>query len=362
MREQLRVGIAGCGAIVQQVHLPLLQRREDVELVAIAENQGAVADAVMRRRPGVRPFASLSDMLAAIELDAVVIALPPALHAAAACEVFRAGLHAYIEKPLATTVEEADAVVQAWRRSGRVGVVGFNCRANPLLVRLRGLLRGGRAGALVYLRTVFATAPRERLHWRSDRALGGGALLDLGVHHIDLVRFLTGSEIAGVRASISSRESEQDTALLELQLENGVGVHAFFSLAAAETDQVEVYGDAARLSVARFTSLDVQVVDNPGRGAGALGRVLRTASGLRHIPRKLAARRAPLREPGYEILLDRFVRAARSGSVPVDAPDVADGFACAATVAAAESSLVTGRVERPSVLTERPELLTRALS
>ena len=353
--------MAGCGAIVQQVHLPLLQRRADVQIVAVADPDSTAVAEVMRKSPGVRPFAGLSDMLAAVELDAVVIALPPALHAAAAREVFSTGLHAYIEKPLATTVEEADAVVQAWRRSGRVGLVGFNCRANPLLVRLRGLLRSGRAGSLVYLRTVFATAARERSQWRQQRSAGGGALLDLGVHHIDLVRFLTRSEIAGARATISSRESEQDTALLELQLENGVGVHAFFSLAAAETDQIEVYGDAARLSVARFTSLDVQVVDNPGRRAGALGRVLQGASALRYVPRMIAARRAPLREPGYEILLDRFVRAARSGGAPVDAPDVADGFACAATVAAAEASLITGRVERPSVLTERPELLTRAL-
>jgi predicted dehydrogenase len=267
MREQLRVGFAGCGGIVQQVHLRLLQVRKDVKLFAVAEPDGAAVAAVLRRFPGVRPYARLSEMLAAVDLDAVVIALPTALHAAAACEVFSAGLHAYIEKPLATTVEEAEAVAQAWRRSGCVGVVGFNCRANPLLVRLRDLMRSGRAGSLVYMRSVFATAPRELSPWRQQRRTGGGALLDLGVHHIDLIRFLTGAEIAGVRATITSRKSEQDTALLELQLENGVGVHAFFSLAAAETDHVEVHGEAARLSVARFTSLDVHVVDNPGRGA-----------------------------------------------------------------------------------------------
>src|SRR6185369_1393335 len=119
MRERLRVGIAGCGAIVQHAHLPLLQRRTDVQLVAVADPEGAAVAAVTRRSPGARPYASLSDMLAAVELDAVVIALPSALHAAAASEVFRAGLHAYIEKPLAITMDEADAVVEAWRRSGR---------------------------------------------------------------------------------------------------------------------------------------------------------------------------------------------------------------------------------------------------
>ena len=361
MRERLRVGFAGCGSIVQQVHLPLLHARKDIELVALAESDAAAVAALTSKVPGVRPYNNLSDMIASGDLDAAIIALPSALHAAAACEVFNAGLHAYIEKPLATTVQEADAVVQAWRRSGRVGVMGFNCRANPLLVRLRDLMRSGRAGSIVYIRTVFAIAPRELSDWRQHRSMGGGALLDLGVHHIDLIRFLTGVEIASVRATISSHKSEHDTALLELQLANGVGVHGFFSLAAAETDDVEVHGDAARLSVARFTSLDVQVVDNPGR-SGMLGRMLRGVSALRHVPRALEARRAPLRDPGYEILLDRFVQAARSGIAPVDAPDIADGFACAAVVSAAESSLATDRFEKPAVMTERSAAALQAVT
>ena len=351
MRDPLRVGIAGCGAIVQQVHLPLLRTRKDVQVVAVAEPQSAAVAAVRRAFPAVRPYAHLSDMLAAGGLDAVVVALPSAQHAAAACEVFDAGLHAYIEKPLATTAKEAAEVVQAWHRSGKVGVVGFNCRANPLLVRLRDLMRGGRAGALVYMRSVFATAPRAQSEWRQQRTTGGGALLDLGVHHIDLIRFITGVEVTGVRATISSRKSEHDTAMLELQLENGVGVHAFFSLAAAETDHIEVHGDAARLSVARFTSLDVQVVDNPGCGSGPVGQVLRGVSALRYVPRAVAARRAPLREPGYETLLNQFVRAARSGKAPADTPDIADGFAAAAVVSAAETSLATNRLEKPAVVT-----------
>jgi predicted dehydrogenase len=348
MREQLRVGLAGCGAIAQQVHLPLLRARQDVQLVAVADHDSTAVRDVTSRFPDVRPYTSLTDMLTAVDLDAVIVALPTAEHAAAACEVFTAGIHAYIEKPLATSLAEAEAVQQTWRRSSSVGMVGFNCRANPLMVRLRDLMRSGRAGAPAYIRTVFATAARELPRWKRHRVSGGGALLDLGAHHIDLVRFLTGAEVAAVRATISSRKSEHDTTMLELQLNNGVGVHAFFSLAGAETDHIEVHGDAARLSVSRFTSLDVQIVDNPGSGQGAAGRVLRNVSALRQLPRAIAARRAPLREPGYAILLDQFVRAARADVAPVNAPCVADGFACAAIVAAAERSMTTGRFETPA--------------
>ena len=359
-REQLRVGVAGCGSIARQVHLPLLQRRRDVKLVAVADSDGeALAEAVRRNR-GAQPYASIEEMLSEAGLDAVVVALPPALHSSAARAVFEAGLHLYLEKPMAATLDDGAAVMRAWRSSGRVGVMGFNCRANPLHLRLRELMRAGRAGTTVYIQTFLASAARSLPEWKRQRASGGGVLLDLGVHHIDLIRFLTGCRITGVRASVTSRTSEQDTALLELQMEGGIGGHTFVSLAAAEGDHVEVHGDLARLAVARYTSLDVHVTDNPGRGFGVVGRVLRRAGAVRYLARAVAARRSPLREPGYAVLLDRFIRAGLTGVAPLDVPDIADGFAATAVVVAAELSLTTGQMETPTAFSEFPQQLLQA--
>lgn len=355
MSDQLRVGLAGCGTIARQVHLPLLQRRSDVKLVAIADSDGdALAQAIHLSR-GAQPYRGTEEMLNGVELDAVIVAVPPALHASAARAVFDAGLHLYLEKPMAPTLEDGVAIMRAWQSSGRVGVMGFNCRANPLHLRLRDLVRAGRAGTVVYLRTFLASAARSLPAWKQQRASGGGVLLDLGVHHIDLIRFLTGREITGVRASVLSRMSEQDTALLELQLEGGIGAHAFFSLAAAEGDHVEVHGDVARLAVERYTALDVRITDNPGRGFGVVGRVLRRAGAVRYLARAVKARRSPLREPGYAVLLDRFIRAGLTGVAPRDVPDIADGFAATAVVVAAELSLATGQMEAPGALSDFPE-------
>ncbi|MGH6693638.1 MAG: Gfo/Idh/MocA family protein, partial [Gammaproteobacteria bacterium] len=189
---------------------------------------------------------------------------------------------------------------------------------------------------------VFATALRDMPDWKRRRATGGGALLDLGSHHIDLMRFLFEREPRSVQASLESRHTEDDTALLELEFDNGPRVHGFYALAAAERDHVEVFGDRARLSVSRFNSLDVDVMDNPGRG-GALGRLARRAGSLRHVPGALRARRAPLREPGYGVALDRFIEGVRTRRLPADAPDLADGFACLAVIDAAERSARDGR-------------------
>ena len=355
MGEPLHIGIAGCGWISRQVHIPLLQRHSDVKLVAIADTDDGALNEAGRLVAGAQRYRHVSDMLASARLDAVVVALPPSLHAEAACAIFDAGLHLYLEKPIATTLDDSAAIVRAWRHSGRVGVMGFNCRANPLFVRLRDLMHAGRAGRITYLRSFFSIAARTLPPWKEARASGGGALLDLGVHHIDLVRFLTGHEITGVRASVSSRVSEHDTALVELQLDDGVGAHLFCSLAAAEGDHVEVHGDHARLSVARYASLDVDVVDNPGRGMGVGGRVLRRFAALQHLPRAVAIRRSPLREPGYAVLLDRFIRACQTPRMSLMAPGMEDGFAALAVVAAAELSLATGQMERPVRMAELTE-------
>lgn len=352
MRDRLEVGVAGCGWIARQVHLPLLRQRSDVRLAALADSDAAALGEAARQVPGARTYAQVTDMLASETLDAVVVALPPALHSPASCAVFEAGAHLYLEKPIATTLDESTAIMRAWHRSGRVGMMGFNCRGNPLYATLRDLMRAGRAGQIVYLRTFFSTAARAHPGWKRERASGGGALLDLGVHHIDLIRFVTGREITAVRATVSSRASEHDTALLECQLEGGISTHSFFSLAAAEGDHVEVHGDQARLSVARYASLDVEVVDNPGRGLGVIGRSLRRVTALRNLPRAVRARRAPLREPGYALLLDRFVRECRSPSAPSYAPSIADGYAAAAVVAAAEHSLTSGQMEVPESFVE----------
>lgn len=359
-REQLRVGVAGCGTIARQVHLPLLQRRRDVNLVAVADSDEDALAAAARYSRDAKVYRSTGEMLSEARLDAVVVAVPPAMHSSAACAAFEAGMHVYLEKPMASSLDDAATMMRAWQRSGRLGIMGFNCRANPLHVRLRELMLAGRAGTIVYLQTFLASAARSLPEWKQQRASGGGALLDLGVHHIDLIRYLTGGEITGVRASVTSRLSDQDTALLELQLEGGIGAHAFFSLAAAEGDHVAVHGDVARLAVARYTSLDVQITDNPGRGFGVVGRALRGVGALRHLGRAVKARRAPLREPGYSFLLDRFVRAGLTGVAPVDVPDLADGFAATAVVAAAELSLASGRMETPAALSAYPEPLLQA--
>lgn len=338
--RRLRVGLIGCGMIARGVHLPILTNLLDVEVVALAEPDPQRRADAAARAPAATAYADYPDLLASPNVDAVVVCLPSALHAQAATAALEAGKHLYLEKPLATNLDEGRRVLAAWRRAGTVGMIGFNYRHNRLYGELRRRLQSGEVGEVVAVRSVFSTTV-PLADWRQTRAGGGGALLDLASHHIDLVRFLFDQEVRQVFATSHSRRGEGDGAMLELLLAGGAPVQSFFSLSAVEEDRVEVYGAHGKLAVDRYLSTSVQRLGPTHQGA----RLDRLADGLRsvrHGDYVLEKLRAPGHEPSYGAALRRFVEAARANRPDRASPDLFDGYQSLAVVAAAEEAVRTG--------------------
>src|SRR5205085_8530794 len=99
-------------------------------------------------------------------LDAVVICAPPHLHAPAATAAFDAGLHVYLEKPIALSVDEGERLVEAWRRARRIGMIGFNFRFHPQVLRIRDRLRDGAIGTPLGVRGIVSILPHELPDWK----------------------------------------------------------------------------------------------------------------------------------------------------------------------------------------------------
>jgi predicted dehydrogenase len=337
----LRVGLAGCGLVASQVHLPILSRRRDVRVVGVADVDPARRAAACRRVPGARAFATYDEMLAGADLDAVMVALPSALHAQATLAALRAGKHVYVEKPLATDLGAAGCVLEAWRQTRLVGMVGFNYRFNPLYESARRKLAAGAIGPPLAVRSVFSTTPAMARHaWKANRATGGGVLLDLGSHHLDLIPFLLGARVCEVYAQTRTGQAEADTATVDLRLDNGVVAQCLFSWSSVEEDRVEVYGPRGKLAVDRGASVEARIT-GPRRRLGRLadlGEALRFATRPGYLVRKV---RSPLAEPSYAVALGRFVTAARTGT-PM-APDLDDGYRSLAVVIAAEEAVCRGQ-------------------
>ena len=116
-------------------------------------------------------------------------------------------------------------------------MIGFSYRFNPLHQEVRRHLQAEKLGKLVAVRSVFTTPPRRVPEWKQKRESGGGALLDLASHHVDLLRFWFNEEVHEVYANIRSQRVEADTATLELRLTNGLLVQSFFSTSSVDDDR-----------------------------------------------------------------------------------------------------------------------------
>lgn len=339
-RRAVRVAVVGCGAVACAVHLPLLGRMPGVRVVALVEPDEERRVFGQRLAPRAAAAPDLDAVLERTDVDAVIISSPTACHAAHALAALQTGRHVYLEKPLASTLADGRAVHAAWRRAGVVGMMGFNYRFNPLVRRLRACLAAGAVGEVVAVRTTFTTALDAVPAWKTRRESGGGVLLDLGAHHIDLVRMLLGAEVTGVRASLRSRHAEDDCALLDLQLATGVPVQSFFAFGTSEADRLEVWGERGALRVDRSASLDVEHLA-PRRGRAArVAETVRAIAGWRRIPFVLEKLRSPLHEPSYRAALEHFAAAVR-GDVIAE-PDLTDGLASLAVIDAAERAARTG--------------------
>jgi len=330
------VALLGCGRIAQHFHLEILSRLPHVRLVAVAEPDPERRKAAGVRVPGVRLFADYDDLLASTEAAAVVICLPSSLHAKAASAALGAGRHVYLEKPLVTRLEDARAVLRAWEEAGTVGMIGFNFRFNPLYIRARSILSDGALGPLIGVRTVFSSATRQMPEWKRARESGGGALLDLGSHHFDLVPYLLGRDIAVVAADITSVRTEGDTAVVQFALADGLPGQSLFSICAATDDRIEVYGQEGRLSVDRFRARLRKVGPHV-----EYRRRRRFFGDLRELARRMGSLLRRPGEPSFGLALQTFVEAVRDGNRPH--PDLGDGYRSLLVLDAAERSAREGR-------------------
>src|SRR5262249_31559465 len=155
-----------------------------VRVIALADIDGTRLSEAGAQAPRATRFSDYTRLLDIAELDAVMVCVPPAVHAELTIAALEAGKHVYLEKPLATTLEDGRRICAAWRRSGRVGMVGFNYRFNRLYRQAQGHVANGRIGPVVAIRSVFATTPDWLPDWKRALSTGGGALLDLASHEI----------------------------------------------------------------------------------------------------------------------------------------------------------------------------------
>jgi predicted dehydrogenase len=188
----MRIALLGTGWIMD-FHARAALEHPGAELVAAANWREPSLRRLAERYHIPRTTTDWRALAADPAVDAVVIGTPNALHAAQAIAFLEAGKHVLVEKPMAPTVAEADAMVAAARGAGAFLMVAHCWRFHPDVRALRARVEAGELGEIVKTRGYGAHAGWGPSGWFTDPELaGGGALLDMGVHAIDTTRYLLG--------------------------------------------------------------------------------------------------------------------------------------------------------------------------
>jgi myo-inositol 2-dehydrogenase/D-chiro-inositol 1-dehydrogenase len=271
----LRLGVVGCGRIAAGVHLPVLRGIREWRVTAAADTDAERLRATTTRFGIPRTYRDYRALIDDDQVDVVAVCAPPRMHADVAVAALAAGKHVFVEKPLATSIGECDRIVRAASASAGTAMVGFNLRWHRLVQRARDLIRAGAVGEVEFIRTAFTTSERLQPSPESNAREYVGVLLDLGVHHFDLLRFLTGADIDTVSASFSSSDARSQTCVVSVRMRNDVVASSVFSDRAREANELEICGRGGRLRVScyDFNGLTLTPVRSP-TAVGRLATVL----------------------------------------------------------------------------------------
>jgi predicted dehydrogenase len=224
-----RVGFLGVGWIGRNRMEAMLETAA-IEVAAIADAVPDVAAEAGKLAPHARVVATLDDLLA-MELDGIVIATPSAFHPEQSIRALESGAAVFCQKPLGRTAAEAKAVVDAARKADRLLCVDLSYRFTQGMARIRDLVRSGDLGNVYAADLVFHNAYGPDKPWFYDSALsGGGCVMDLGVHLVDLALWvLDFPDVTGIEsrlfvggAPVGQRPGQvEDFAIATLELEAG---------------------------------------------------------------------------------------------------------------------------------------------
>jgi predicted dehydrogenase len=316
----IRAAIVGLGRWGRSLVNAVAGKSDEIRFVRATTRTRASAEEFCRER-GVVLVDSYDEMLAAPDIDAVVLATPHSQHETQALAAIAANKHVFVEKPLTLDLDSGLAVAEAARRAGLVLAVGFARRFHPSIAELRARARDGRLGDVVAMLAQHTTSTVQFIapdNWRAAAAEApGGAFTAVGVHSLDNMIEFAG-RVRDVR-SITARNypgPSDDTTTVMLRFDGGATGLIFCSVATATNFELTTYGTQGLIEISR-TDL----------------------SRFRFAPTATAAPTGPVPAPPDEILqfsgfdmlcaeMTAFARAIRDGTAyPVPIADVLHGMA-----------------------------------
>lgn len=351
--RDLGVGLVGCGRAGSSLHLPAIARVPGLRAVAATDADRSRATAVAQADPTIRIHSSIDDLLCDSTVSIVAVCVPPAAHAGVAIAALGAGKHVYLEKPIGVSRDDATAIAAAAVRAPGTLTMGFNLRSHRLVREAAGILESGALGPIELVRASWTSGYHrggEWPAWRDARASGGGAFLEVCSHQIDLCRYLLREEVEQVSAASAGRELVDQNVAITARTDGGALISLVAGQRAADTNEVEVHGRDATLSLSLYRADSLVVRPGAEAAGGPVVRLRHAARAARRLPAAVVAiRRGGVYVDSFAVHWSRVAAAARGDASPPATVD--DGVRALAVALAAIESADRGVVTRPEEIT-----------
>ncbi len=247
--KKIRWCIIGAGGIADRRTIPSILRDENNELVALMDKVPATAER-LGQKYGVKCYTDENQMLQENACDAVYIGTPVSCHYEQAMAALSFGANVFVEKPIAMNAKDGAKLVSAFKKKGKLLFVGYMMKYHNLHQKVKRMIKDGALGQVNTMRLQFSCwYPEIAGAWRQKKALGGGgAVMDLGVHCIELAEFLLDEEIVEVKSFCGNQSfayEVEDSGVIAFRTASGVLGHIDVNFNIpdnASESKLEVYG------------------------------------------------------------------------------------------------------------------------
>lgn len=354
MTQKLRVGIIGAG--VGRAHAEGYAALPRVELAAIAGLDDARVQELAAKYHVPRTYREYTDLLVQPDIDAVSIAVPNALHAPVTIAALQAGKHVLVEKPLARTAAEGQAMLDAAKAANKILMISFNHRQRSDVQWLRQYVEAGGLGRIYYAKAYWMRRkgiPGLGSWFVNKEQAGGGPLIDLGVHILDIAMFLIG-EPKPLAVSANTYAEFGPRGLKGWEWKKSTGQSVAYEVEDLATAFIRLEGGATLLLEASWATHssagdDYGVVLYGTEGGAELtvknyahGQTIRLFTDVNGLPHESIPEVRP--GGGHVQVVERFVAAILDGAPAI--PGAAEGLRRAQVIDACYQSATSGHEVR----------------
>lgn len=282
MKKKLNIAILGCGSITQYRHAPECAQDDSITIAGFYDRTPSRARSFVSQYGG-QVFASIDEALTAASVDAVIICLPNTMHADLAIQALQHGKHVLCEKPMATSLADCQQMVATAKKCQRRLLVAHNQRLATINQRAKELLSAGTIGQPLTFKTCFGHSGPE--NWSVNKSNQTwffnahqskyGAVFDLGIHKLDLIRYLLNDDVKNVYGKLATLDKRDpsgnlipvdDNAMAILEMKQGtIGtLTTSWTYYGAQDNSTTIYGSKGTMKINLDPAKPIQLFLNNG--------------------------------------------------------------------------------------------------